>query len=105
MTDRVVAAAVAGTKANNLTDKLLNPSKKKKKKAATGASERKCGNCGQKGHNKTTCSNPKKVTVAELAFEAADQAGDDVEDEDSVEENEASWEEDFEANAESEEEL
>ena len=96
MTDRVVAAAVAGTKANNLADKLLNPPKKKKKK---------CGNCGQKGHNKTTCSNPKKVTVAELAFAATDQAGDEVEDEDSVEENEASEEEDFEANEESEEEL
>ena len=60
------------------------------------------GTVGRKGIIRLHVLTQKKVTVAELAFAATDQAGDDVEDEDSVEENEASGEEDFEANAESE---
>ena len=106
-TDRVLAAAVAGTRADDLADKLLNPTKKKAKNATTGAGERKCGNCGQKGHNKTTCSNPKKVAVAtlgilatELGSAATDQAGNDVEEDEA-----SSGDEDLEANEETEDEL
>ena len=56
----------------------MNP-KKKAKKVKIGASERKCGNCGEKGHNKTTCSNPKQGSGAmEQIEETAVEEDDDV---------------------------
>ena len=75
-TDRVLAAEVAETGADDPADRLLNP-KKKSKKATIGMSERKCGNCRQKGHNKTTCSNPQNVAVitSDYVSAATDPAG------------------------------